>query len=156
MCAQGGLGHQSADQRLATKCSPEVIQFLKEQGLEWLESTFAHHQIVDMEMMGSMDVESLRAILGQLAFMAELIWQPLHTTPTAESVMTRGAYACWFTGVATAVRSHWPNMYECTDDTAAQRACGRADVADGRSQRRPDRDRGRVAEHQRAWQAPNR
>ena len=113
MCSQGGAGQQPANPRLATKCSPDVIQFLKEQGLEWLESTFAHHQIVDMEMMRSMDVESLRAILGQLNFMAELIWQPLHPTHTAESVMTRGAYACWFTRVATAVRSHWPSMYEC-------------------------------------------
>ena len=87
MCSQGGAGQQPANPRLATKCSAEVIQFLTEQGLEWLESTFAHHQIVDLERMRSMDVESLRALLGALAFMAEFIWNPLHPTPTTESVM---------------------------------------------------------------------
>lgn len=66
-----------------------MIQFLTEQNLEFLESTLAHHQIVDVEMLRSMDVESLRALLGEFAFMAEFIWQPLHQTPTAESVMTR-------------------------------------------------------------------
>ena len=89
MCSQGGAGQQPANPRPATECSAEVIQFLTEQNLEFLESTLAHHQIVDVEMLRSMDVESLRALLGEFAFMAEFIWQPLHQTPTAESVMTR-------------------------------------------------------------------